>query len=151
MDSIVESARKFRVDPYKKIQNRLISKKVVCSQSWSPKNCRKFLKNRFFRNHDFFENYENPLKIEKSRFRKKFWKFFKNLIFQKISKIFEDQLWEDLTFFVFNRFWISFFIDRSELPWRTRFFEPKVFKKHRKKVARAPVTNRQIPGSVSLF
>ena len=68
---------------------------------------------------------------------------------QKFSKFFEDQLWEDLTFFVFNRFWISFFIDRSEIPWRTRFFDPKVLKKHRKKVARVPNTNRQISGPVS--
>ena len=82
-------------------------------------------------------------------------KFFENFQksqnFRKFSKMFEDQLWEDLTFFVFNRFWISFFIDRSEIPWRTRFFYPKVFKKHRKKVVIAPVTNREIPSSVSLF
>ena len=97
-------------------------------------------------------------------FSRKFWKifsfffsskilifFWQNQNFWKFSKKFEDQLWEDLTFFVFNRFWISFFIDRSEIPWRTRFFDPKVFKKHRKKVASAPVPNRQIPGSVSLF
>ena len=58
---------------------------------------------------------------------------FKNLIFfQKISKFFEDQLWEDLTFFVFNRFWISFFIDRSEIPWRTRFVSKSLYKAQEK-------------------
>ena len=83
----------------------------------------------------FFENYEILWKSKNQDFGRNFGNFSKISFFQKISKIFEDQLWEDLTFFVFNRFWISFFIDRSEIPWRTRFFDPKVFKKHRKKVS----------------
>ena len=46
MDGRVESAVKFRVYQYKKIQNPLIIKKVVCSQSWPPKKFRIFEKNR---------------------------------------------------------------------------------------------------------
>ena len=75
----------------KEIQNRLKTKKVRSSESWSSKKKENFRKSRdFWKFSKIFENFRNHdfskiiLKIEKSWFWKKISKFFKNL------KIFEN-------------------------------------------------------------
>ena len=74
---------------------------------------------RFFEENEIFENFENFFRNHDFSIFKGFSKFSKNHDFEKfqkkiskfrkIWKFFEDQLWEDLTFFVFNRFWIFFY------------------------------------------
>ena len=77
--------------------------------------------------------------------------FQKSQNFRKFSKKNRGQTLGRPNFFRFQPILDFFFYRSKRNSVADSFFEPKVFKKHRKKVARAPVTNRQIPGSVSLF
>ena len=84
------------------------------------------LKNfEIFRNHDFFENNENPLKIEKSCFQK-FSKIFKNSQYYRKILINNFEILFCSNFFHFQKKMMIFFTDRGGFSRRIRIYYQKL-------------------------